>query len=166
MDTVAARVMGRAITLRPSGPADADFEFALFRSGHGPASLEATLGPEAASALIAMQFRARDATWSAHGAAVERSIICVGADDVGSLALAETAGELRLLDVVVSDGNRGGGVGSAVVKLLQERARSRCLPLRLHVLHSNAPARRFYVRAGFAETGRDATHAELEWRPT
>jgi len=60
---------------------------------------------------------------------------------------------------------RGRGFGRAVLEALEDRlARDGVEVLALHVNHGNAPARRLYAAAGYAESGRDERVVRLERR--
>ena len=56
------------------------------------------------------------------------------------------------------------GIGTRLIRDLQDEAERQCVPLRLRVLQGN-PARRLYERLGFAATGETETHITMSWLP-
>lgn len=57
---------------------------------------------------------------------------------------------------------RGHGLGTQVLRLLQDEARERGVPLRLSV-HTANPARRLYTRLGFVASPRDPGRVFMVW---
>jgi len=60
---------------------------------------------------------------------------------------------------------QGRGLGSAVVRDLQEEARTKRVPIRLQVIKGNAAAVRLYERLDFKPSGETTTHHLLLWQP-
>ncbi|WNG62784.1 GNAT family N-acetyltransferase [Archangium gephyra] len=86
---------------------------------------------------------------------------------VGRLWVVRGEHELRLVDVTLLPAYRGSGLGTSVLRTLQEEAAAAGKPLRLHVMRNN-PALRLYTRLGFTPVGGaepDAPHVALEWVP-
>jgi ribosomal protein S18 acetylase RimI-like enzyme len=92
-------------------------------------------------------------------------------------AIVETAGKaIGYVSVVASDDHdlvhelavlpqsQGRGIGTAVIRGVQDDARRRGVPVRLSV-HDDNPARRLYERLGFAVTDVDGMRVKMEWRP-
>jgi ribosomal protein S18 acetylase RimI-like enzyme len=77
----------------------------------------------------------------------------------------DSGDELFLADIEIDPDRQGEGIGSAIVRSLQEEARAAGKPLALQVLHVNTRARALYERLGFREVWRDDIRARLRWRP-
>ncbi len=60
---------------------------------------------------------------------------------------------------------QGRGVGTAVIRDIQQRANKQHLPVTLHVLKANYPARRLYERLGFRITEERAERYVMTWLP-
>lgn len=90
-------------------------------------------------------------------------IVHVEGQAVGLLEVEERADELFLANVEIHPDWRGKGIGSSIVRSLQERARGAGKPLALQVLHVNARARTLYEGLGFGETWRDEIRAGMRW---
>ena len=59
---------------------------------------------------------------------------------------------------------QGQGIGTGLIRDLQDEAQGRGIPLKLRVLQGN-PARRLYERLGFAAMGETETHIMMSWLP-
>ncbi len=130
--------MSTAYTLRPATPADLDFLFALHR-----AAMRAYIEP----------------IWGWHEDwqleyyrekydSRQRQIIQVEGQDAGVLVVERHADELYLGLIELLPAFQGRGVGAAIIRGLIAQARAEGRPLGLHVLRTNAPARRLYERLG------------------
>lgn len=76
----------------------------------------------------------------------------------------EDAAELRLIDIALLSGFRGSGVGSELIRDLQQRSDAKSKPLRLSV-HAENPACKLYRRLGFAVIGQDDIYLHMEYAP-
>ncbi len=76
-------------------------------------------------------------------------VIQVEGQDAGVLVMhwQENEGVLELIELLPEFQHHG--VGTAVIHDLQQQAQARRLPITLHVLKTNEPARRLYERLGF-----------------
>ncbi|WP_375773595.1 GNAT family N-acetyltransferase [Archangium gephyra] len=86
---------------------------------------------------------------------------------VGRLWVVRGELELRLVDVTLLPSSRGSGLGTSLLRSLQEEAAAAGKPLRLHVMRNN-PALRLYTRLGFtpvsgAEVEPAPPYCELQW---
>ena len=59
---------------------------------------------------------------------------------------------------------QGQGIGTGLIRDLQDEAGRWGVPLKLRVLQGN-PARRLYERLGFVATGETETHIMMNWLP-
>jgi ribosomal protein S18 acetylase RimI-like enzyme len=81
---------------------------------------------------------------------------------IGRLYLHVADNELRVVDIGLLAEYRNQGIGSQVMRAVQEAAAEGGLPVRLSVLHSNRAAR-FYERLGFKPTQTRGIHIEMDW---
>jgi len=130
--------MSAAYTLRPATPADFDFLFALHR-----AAMRAYIEPiwgwheDWQLEYFREKYDSR-----------QRQIIQVEGQDVGVLVVERRADELYLGLIELLPAFQGRGIGAAIIRGLIAQARAEGRPLELHVLRTNAPARRLYERLG------------------
>ena len=68
------------------------------------------------------------------------------------------------LDIAVLSKERNKGVGTRVIRTLQEEAAARSRPMVLSVLTLNVRALGLYVRLGFRAISETDTHTVMEWR--
>lgn len=142
------------LSARFATAADADWLYALHRSALGP-YVAATWGWEEdkQQALFQQNFQPESVL-----------ILLYNEQEIGMLAIREEPDCLRLHNVQLLPDRQRQGLGSQLLRALQEHCRRRQLPLCLQVLRVN-PARHLYDRLGFRETGETPTHFHLCWLP-
>jgi ribosomal protein S18 acetylase RimI-like enzyme len=151
-----------AVALRAAAPSDEDF----LRSVHVDAHPEfATLPFPAADVarVLDLQLAAqRDQYRAAHPSSRDQ-VIEVGGEPVGRCWTAETADEIRVLDLAVLARHRGLGIATCVLTQLRERAATSGRALRLSVWFANDAARRLYERLGFEPVAERGGYVALQW---
>ena len=90
-------------------------------------------------------------------------IICVEGRVVGFIQVVDFTDRLYLRQLHLIDGFRGRGIGSALIGAELKRGVETGRPVTLDVMHGN-PAKRLYVRLGFAVTGQDPDKEQMIWR--
>lgn len=163
--------MGKAVSdsfsLRPVTPADDAFLFELYASTR-PEFAALGLGEAQRLMLLRVQWMAQRHGYQSRYPRGEHQLVLVEEAPVGRLWVAREPEELRLVDVSLRPEHRGSGVGTALLRALQQEAATTGQPLRLSVARDN-PAQRLYARLGFTPVGEAASHEEpylaLEWRP-
>lgn len=149
-------------TLRPAAPEDAAFLRALLGALRDESF--SMLPPEVRGPLVDLQLRAQEADYTRRYPLADHQVVVVGDLPVGRLLVDRTPTEIRLVDIALSAAWRGHGLGTAVVRALQEEARARRRPLRLHVAANN-PARRLYERLGFRVVAEHPPDLEMSFEP-
>jgi ribosomal protein S18 acetylase RimI-like enzyme len=119
--------------------------------------------------FLRMQWLAQKRGYEARYSSQGHCIVELDGRPAGRLWVVRGEHELRLVDVTLLPALRGKGVGTVLLRALQEEATAASKPLRLHVTRNN-PALRLYTRLGFtpmAEAGQGASepYLALEWRP-
>jgi SAM-dependent methyltransferase len=135
------------ISLRPASDADREFLRALHHACLRP-WVEPTWGWDESD-----QDRRFDAAFATDG----RSIVELEGRPVGTLRLGRDERGLRVDDVEVAPGHQGRGIGTRLLRDVLAEADREGLPVRLRVLRTS-PARRLYLRLGFAVEGETDTH--------
>ncbi len=79
------------------------------------------------------------------------------------MQVSDTATGLHLHQIHIVEGYRNRGLGTALIKELQERARAKAKPVTLNVIHGN-PALALYHRLGFSVVGEDEDKLHMRWR--
>jgi len=152
-----------ALDMRPSGPDDQAFFFALYRSTRDDL-LALLADPRYIDALVAMQqqMQARDYC-QRYPDALYRVLELDGVA-VGRLVTAEVAGAVRVVDLAVIPWARGRGVAGEALRRLQATAAGEGRDLTLAVRTDNAGARRLYAALGFEVEEEGAASLQLRWR--
>jgi GNAT superfamily N-acetyltransferase len=109
-----------------------------------------------------MQFLAQDQQYRATHPGAEDSVIVVDGHPAGRLWVARDGDGIRLLDIALLPEHRGRGIGTALIRRLQDEAAAQGLPLRLHVARTN-PATSLYLRLGFHPEGGDGVYQAMAW---
>ena len=151
-------------TLRPQRPDDADFLYALFRS-HMLASV-AAMPVDAAmkESLLAMQFRSQTTTYRTNYADARFDILERYGVPFGQLVLHEADGVATFVDFALMPGERGGGLGTAVMVRLLEWVGERCPRAKLDILWHNEASLRMTRRVGFVQVAETPPYVHMEWR--
>lgn len=91
------------------------------------------------------------------------SVVEIDARPVGRLRVARHPGSVELCGIQLDPSVQGCGIGTAIIRQLQQEAADRGVPLELGVEHDNPNARRLYDRLGFVKYAEDDTEAKLRW---
>lgn len=91
-------------------------------------------------------------------------VISVRGKVIGWIQVAEFVGRMHLRQLHLVPGYRRRGIGTRLIKDLQQRAAALGRPVTLDVIHGN-PARSLYLRLGFRQFNADADKAQMIWRP-
>ncbi|SNY60985.1 GNAT family N-acetyltransferase [Paractinoplanes atraurantiacus] len=94
------------------------------------------------------------------------AVVVAGGQVVGRLRLVRgTGGEafLRLAGIQLLPAWQRRGIGTTIIRGLQDAARREKVPLLLGVEKDNAGARRLYERLGFVHVGEDDEEHQLRW---
>ena len=85
-----------------------------------------------------------------------------GGELAGFLALDEQGASIHIVNIELRPEAQRKGIGSAILRAIQQRAELRGMPVTLQVLKVN-PARALYERLGFEHTGETETHHQMAW---
>jgi ribosomal protein S18 acetylase RimI-like enzyme len=145
--------MTEDLVLRPARADEFEYVFALHKEGLG-GYIESAWGWDEAG-------QRRDLRAGFDAGNFEVAVR--GGRPVGMISLSTQADHLYLNDIIVAPDRRGGGIGTALMRMVLARARERGVALRLSVFHTN-PARALYQRLGFRITAEDEHRAWMETR--
>lgn len=152
------------VALREATSADEPFLRALYRGVRAPELAQTAWGEERRRAFCDAQFDLQDQWYRSHYDGARFLVIERDGAPIGRLYLHRSAGELRVIDVALVAQARGQGLGTALVRGLQEDARRAGLALTLHVESFN-PARALYARLGFRDDAVEGLYVRLRWDP-
>jgi ribosomal protein S18 acetylase RimI-like enzyme len=165
MNSTPARQEEKAVTLRPVALEDEQLLLEVYAGTRADELAQIPWGEAQREAFLRMQLAARDRSYRMYYQGLEDRVILFENRPVGRLLVVRGEEEFRLADIALLPEYRRAGIGTALVKELMGEAGRRGVPLRLQVEKSNAEARRLYERLGFATTGENDTHFQMEHWP-
>jgi len=151
-------------TLRPATPEDDAFLYALYCSTRAEEMAAFGFNDAQRDAFLRMQYQGQRMQYG-QLAGTTHHLVLHGGAPVGRLLVMRSDAELRLVDVALLPQLRGQGVGTALLRQLQEEAGRTGKPLALRVLKGN-PAARLYDRMGFALERDEGLYLAMAWRPS
>lgn len=154
--------MSSGPTLRPATEADRDFLLRVYSSTREDV-LAAPWSDEERSRFLEMQFQAQTQDYQRRFPDSGHSVLVVDEEPVGRVWVGRWPDELRLLDIALLPEHRNHGVGTIVIRWLQDEARVAGLPLRHSVFKTNEGALRFYARLGFEVVEDFDMYVLMEW---
>lgn len=90
-------------------------------------------------------------------------ILTAAGEDFGWLQVSETAEEIHVDQLHLVEGARNRGIGTSLIRELQDRASSSAKILALNVMRGNR-AQQLYERLGFRFDGGDEEKVRMVWR--
>ncbi len=152
------------LSLRPAGPADAEFLYRVYASTRLEELAPTGWPREQIEAFLRMQFRAQDTHYRSYFPDAAFDVIVCAGEPAGRLTVDRRPAEIRVVDIALLPEFRGRGAGSALLRALLAEAAAAGVPVRIHV-EANNPARRLYDRLGFVQTDTTGVYHLLEWVP-
>lgn len=155
--------MSIAIILRPAGPADDGFLAELYADTRAEELAGVGWPDHEVAAFLRMQFEAQRTDYTARFPRSDNEIVLDGPVPVGRIWVNRAPDEIRLLDLAIRSDHRNRGIGTSLIRRLQDEALAAGRPLRHSVVKENVNALRLYSRLGFEIVGGVATHHLMEW---
>ena len=152
------------LTLRPARAEDAPFFRQLYASTRQNELSALAWSPTQRETFLSLQLEAQDRHYRAHYPHARVDVIEREGAPVGRLVVDRREGAIHLLDIALLPAQRSAGLGSALLRELQEEAAAQGSALTLHVARSN-PAVRLYARLGFRVLHEDDVYVGMEWLP-
>jgi ribosomal protein S18 acetylase RimI-like enzyme len=116
--------------------------------------------------FVQMQFKIRHAAYSATYPTALSEMICADSGtSLGRVLTDRTADEMCLIDIALMPEHQSQGIGTQVIKKLQQECMAQAWKMKLQVLKGNA-AESFYRRLGFKVTGEDSLRRQMVWDGT
>lgn len=115
-------------------------------------------------AFCRMQFSAQSRAYGWQYPDADHRILLHDGFPAGRILVHRSAQEIRLVDITLLPAYRNRGLGTELLRSLQQEAASADKPLRLSVL-SQSPARRLYERLGLAALDENGIYCAMEWTP-
>jgi ribosomal protein S18 acetylase RimI-like enzyme len=153
------------LAVRPALPQDEIFLYELYSAIRGPEFALAPVPPQQREHLIRMQFHASMSAYAQNHPNSCYHIVLLDSKPIGRLWFAPGEGEFHLVDIAIHPSVQSKGIGTVLVKRLQQEATQARLPIRCEVFRFNPGSLRFHRRLGFTILREDQVNYYLEWRP-
>ncbi len=150
------------IELRATGPGDRDFLYRLYASTREEELATVDWAEGQKEAFLTQQFEAQSHHYQTYYPGARFDLVVVG-EPIGRLYVARWTQEIRLIDIALLPGHRGGGVGTRLITELQAEAGAAGKTLTIHVEMYN-PALTLYQRLGFRPIDTVGVYYLMEWR--
>jgi len=151
------------LRLRSAHPSDASFMRQLFSEVRGGQFTAAGLSGPILEQVVEQQFRSQAVGYAAQYPDAISLVVTRNETAIGRLLLHCAGESWHVIDIALLPAACGRGIGTSIIEALEAGARQRhVIALTLSVLATNAAARRFYLRHGFAELGQaGASHIAM-----
>jgi ribosomal protein S18 acetylase RimI-like enzyme len=113
--------------------------------------------------FLFMQFTMQQQSYASRFPSADHLIIVDHMERLGRIIVERQEEEILLIDISLLPPYRNKGIGTTLIKELQEEAHLQGKLLRLHVLKTNI-ARRLYERLGFSVTEEDDMYCRMVWK--
>jgi GNAT superfamily N-acetyltransferase len=152
------------LAVRPALPQDEIFMHELYSAIRGPEFALAPIPADQKEYLLRMQFRGQMAAYTQTYPNSCYHIILLDGNPVGRLWVAQTEREFLLVDIGVHPAQQSKGIGTALVRRLQQEAATARLPISATVSRLNPGSLRFHQRLGFSIVREDPMNYFVEWK--
>jgi GNAT superfamily N-acetyltransferase len=149
--------------LRTATPEDEQFLRAVYASTRAGELARVPWSNEQKRAFTDMQFAAQDADYRRNYPDAQYSIVEVQGVPAGRLYVDRCSKEIRIIDIALLPEHRRAGIGTKLLRALQDEARASGKTLTIHVEKFN-PARSLYHRLGFQQIEDKGVYLFLEWK--
>lgn len=153
------------LAVRPAMPQDEIFLYDLYVAIRGPDFARAPITGEQREHLLRMQFRAQLSSYTQQFPNSCYHVVLLDSKPVGKLWFAPLADGFQLVDIAVHPKVQSKGLGTVLVRQLQQEAQKAKLPIRSTVDRFNPGSLRFHKRLGFQVVREDQLQYYMEWRP-
>jgi ribosomal protein S18 acetylase RimI-like enzyme len=150
------------LTLRPITPADDSFLARVYASTRAEELAITGWSEEQKAAFCRMQFDAQTTDYQRNNPDASFLIIERAGIAIGRLYVARQEKEIRVIDIALLPESRGSGIGTKLLRDLQEEARTAGKSLTIHVERFNR-ALHLYERLGFRKVEDQGVYLLMEW---
>ena len=151
-----------SIVLRPITPEDDSFLARLYASTRADELAQTNWSEEQKAAFCRMQFNAQTADYQKNYPDASFQIIERNGAPAGRLLVLRSADAVHVIDIALLPEHRGAGIGTRLLRELQEEAKAAGKPLTIHVERFN-PALRLYERLGFKQVEEKGVYLLMQW---
>ena len=150
------------ISLRPITPGDDGFLARVYASSRADELAITGWSEEQKAAFCRQQFDAQRTDYAANYPKASFQIIERGGTPIGRLYVDRGEKEIRIVDITLLPEFRGSGIGTQLLRELQEEARNAGKVLSIHVERFNR-ALELYQRLGFRQVEDKGVYLLMKW---
>src|SRR5258708_21428440 len=150
------------VALRPATEADYAFMRELYGATRAEEMERFPFDEARKVTFLDQQFAAQFEHYGIHYPTCERTIIERDGIAIGRLWIDEWRDQIRLVDIAILPGQRGGGIGSMLLRRVMYRGAAARTPFTIHVQADN-PALRLYQRLGFEHVDSNRVYYLMRW---
>ncbi len=150
------------IRLRAATSADDRFLLKLYKNSRGDDLRGLGWDEKRISEFLEMQYEAQQRFFESEYKRANDQIILREDIPLGRLMVDRREHEIRCIDVALLPEYRNAGIGTFLLRQLQEEANRGRKPLRLQIIRFNR-AVNLLERLGFVRTSETGTHFQMEW---
>lgn len=151
-------------SLRPEQAGDEPFVHGLFAQTRAAAFTQLPLDAARLDALLRQQFQLQTTHYRQSFPGASWAIVEVDGAPIGRLYVDRSGPDMLIIDITILPEWRGLGIGTNLLRRLQDEATTNRQTIRLHVEREN-PARHLYRRLGFRETQDKSVYLAMQWTP-
>jgi GNAT superfamily N-acetyltransferase len=153
-----------SISFRPATGDDEEFLLELYQSSRGEDLRGLGWDEARVSEFLTLQHEAQQVFYQTDYQQASDEIVLIEGEPAGRLIVELREHEIRCVDIALLPAHRNAGVGTNLIRRLQDQARQVNKPLRLQVIRFSQ-AVPLFERLGFERTSETGTHFQMEWRP-
>ena len=150
------------VSLRPITPEDTSFLARVYASSRAEELAVTGWSDEQKEIFCRRQFDAQSVYYTATYPEASFQIIERDGEPIGRLYIARWEKQIRIVDITLLPEFRGSGLGTKLLRELQEDARAAGKSLTIHVERFN-PALALYQRLGFREIEDKGVYLLMKW---
>src|SRR3954462_1944711 len=151
-----------SVNLRPITPADDPFLARVYASTRWDELAPTGWSDEEKTVFCRRQFDAQSAHYRENYPGASLQVIEKAGVPIGRLYVAHWEREIRIMDIALLPEHRGSGIGTKLLRELQEEARTAGKSLTIHVERFNR-ALRLYQRLGFRQVEDKGVYLLMKW---
>jgi ribosomal protein S18 acetylase RimI-like enzyme len=159
-----SRNLSEKVILRTTQPQDDSFLFQVYASTRADEMALVNWNEKQKNDFLLMQFNAQRQHYLTYFPHAEYSLICQVDRPIGRIIIDRSGEELLLMDITLLPEYRNSGIGTRLIENIQNEARAKGLPVRLHVETFNR-ALHLYERLGFSKIDENGIYLKMEWKP-
>src|SRR5260221_7848058 len=156
--------VSNSINARPVNSGDKEILLDIYKSSRGDDLRGLGWAEDRISEFLGMQYEAQQHFYEREYKRAVDEIILWEGKPAGRLVVERREHEIRCIDVALLPDHRNKGIGTFLIRRLQNEARRENKPLRLQVIRFNR-AVNLFERSGFVRTSETGTHFQMQWAP-